>query len=405
LEQQDNTTLTQPKKNNNIARTAFAVLIAVSLFSSGWLFGSGRISVRSDGIIPIVETSETVPTAGLNELYTKLTANYDGDLTDAELLEGLKEGLAEATGDPFTEYLSVEDTESFNNDLDGKFEGIGAELGKEGNFVIIVAPLKGAPAAAAGVLPQDIILEIDGEDATGISITEAVNRIRGPKGETVNLTLVREGERIETPIVRDTITIDSVEWELLDNSVGYIAISRFGSDTVALARQAAGELTGQGATKIILDMRGNPGGLLDAAVDISNIWLKDGQIILEEKHDGKVVESYKAQGDAILGGVPTVVLVNQGSASASEIVAGALQDNGAATVIGQQSFGKGSVQRLIPLNSGGSLKVTIARWFTPSGINIDKEGITPDTIVELTAEDREADRDPQLDSAIESLTN
>lgn len=391
------------KKTNLVAWVTLGCLVALSMFASGWLIGSGRVSLRSEGIVPIVETNETVPTAGLNELYTKLVDNYDGDLTDEQLLDGLKEGLAEAAGDPFTEYLTAEETQSFNDDLDGKFEGIGAELGKEGSFVIIVAPLKGAPAEAAGVRPQDIILEIDGEDVTDISVTEAVNRIRGPKGETVTLTLIRDGERIETPIVRDTITIDSVEWELTDNSIGVITISRFGSDTTRLTRQAASELLSQGASKIILDMRGNPGGLLDAAVDVSNIWLKDGQTILEEKQDGVVVESFKASGDAILDGIPTVVLINEGSASASEIVAGALQDNGVATVTGEQSFGKGSVQRLINLSSGGSLKVTIARWFTPNGINIDKEGITPNNTVELTSDDIEAERDPQLDAAKSEL--
>lgn len=403
MEQQDNTYLTRPKQKNPAAWTILAVFVAVSLFTSGWLFGSDRISLRSDGIVPVVETSNQVPTDGLNELYSKLVTNYDGDLTEQELLEGLKEGLADAAGDPFTEYLSAEDTESFNDDLDGKFEGIGAELGKEGSFVIVVAPLKGAPAEAAGIQPQDIIIEIDGEDATDISITEAVNRIRGPKGETVTLTLVREGERVETSIVRDTITIESVEWELLEDSIGLITISRFGSDTVGLTQQAARELRDQGADKIVLDMRGNPGGLLDAAVGVSGVWLPQGTTVLEEKQDGKVVQSYKASGGALLEGISTVVLVNKGSASASEIVAGALQDTGAATVLGEQSFGKGSVQRLIPLSSGGSLKVTIARWFTPNGISIDKEGITPDTVVELTSEDREAERDPQLDAAKEAL--
>ena len=387
------------KSNRKTSIYTFAGLfVAVSLFTSGWLFGSGRLSIRTDGFVPTVEQSGTVPTDGLDELYNKLKSNYDGDASDAELLEGLKEGLANAVGDPFTEYLSAEETQEFNEGLNGTFEGIGAELGKEGNFVIIVAPIKGTPAANAGLQPQDIVVEINGESAADISVTEAVSRIRGPKGEEVKLTLIREGERVEVSIVRDTISIASVESEM-DNGVGIITISRFGNDTVKLAREAATDLKERGATKIVLDLRSNPGGLLDASVEVASIWLNKGSTVLEEKRGDEVIKTYKTNDLPILAGIPTVVLIDEGSASASEIVAGALKDNNAATLIGKTSFGKGSVQRLIPLDSGGSLKVTIARWFTPAGKNIDKEGISPDKEVDLTAEDREAGRDPQLDAA------
>jgi carboxyl-terminal processing protease len=270
--------------------------------------------------------------------------------------------------------------------------------------VIIVSPIKGAPAEKAGIQAQDIITKIDGEDATDISISEAVSRIRGPKGESVTLTIIRAGEEKEITIVRDTITIESVEWELSDKT-GIITISRFGDDTIALTKKAAQELKDQGATSIILDLRGNPGGLLDAAVGVSSVWLPKGSTVLEEKRNGQVVQTFKTTTQPILEGVPTVILINGGSASASEIVAGALHDNKAATLVGTKTFGKGSVQRVIPLSAGGSLKVTIARWFTPEGKNIDKEGIAPDTVVEITPEDREAERDPQLDAAKSQLQN
>jgi len=201
-------------------------------------------------------------------------------------------------------------------------------------------------------------------------VTEAVNRIRGPKGEEVVLTVIREGEQVVVPIVRDTIVIDSVEWEV-KGSEGVISISRFGEDTVALTRQAATELKNAGVSGMVLDMRGNPGGLLDAAVDVSAIWLPVGSTVLEEKRDGEVVQTYKTKTQPILAGIPTNILINGGSASASEIVAGALSDNGVATLVGEQSYGKGSVQRILDLRGGGSLKVTIARWFTPDGKNID----------------------------------
>jgi carboxyl-terminal processing protease len=401
---EDNQAVQSKNKDRKIAILSVAgLLAATSIFFSGWLVGSGRLSLRSDGIVPsITASSGSVPNQGLDELYSKLKTNYDGDLDDQELLEGLKEGLVQAADDPFTEYLSAEETKEFNEGLNGTFEGIGAELGKEGSFVIIVAPIKGTPADKAGVQPQDIIVEIDGEESTDISISEAVSRIRGPKGETVTLTVIRDGERVEIPIVRDTITIDSVESEVR-GEVGLMTISRFGDDTVVLARAAAQKLKDQGVKSIVLDLRGNPGGLLDASVDVASIWLAKGSTVLEEKRGGEIIKTYKTDDQPILQGIKTIVLINEGSASASEIVAGALKDNDAATLLGQTSFGKGSVQRLLQLNSGGSLKVTIARWFTPGGKNIDKEGIAPDTAVELTSEDREAERDPQLDAAIKKL--
>lgn len=379
-----------------------AVLVAISVFTSGWLFGSGRLSLQSNNIVPSVTTNSSAPRNGIDELYRQIVQNYDGEITDEEFLNGQKEGLARATGDPFTEYLDSEETTAFNESLDGTFEGIGAELGKEGNFVVIVAPIKGTPADQAGLRPQDIIAEIDGEPAADISISEAVQRIRGPKGEEVVLGIVRDGQQLDVSIIRDTITIDSVEWER-DGDTGIITISRFGNNTTSLARQAATELKEQGISDVVLDLRSNPGGLLDTSVDVAGIWLPRGSTVLEEKRGDEVIKTYKTSSQPILAGLPTIVLINEGSASASEIVAGALKDNNVARVFGMQSFGKGSVQRLIPLNSGGSVKVTIARWFTPEGKNIDEAGITPDVKVDLTSEDIEADRDPQLDEALEQL--
>lgn len=389
-------------KNTNRPTSFYAVpiaLLAVSIFASGWLFGSGRLSLRSQGLIPSVARSESIPDSGLNELYSEIVSNYDGEISEDQVLDGLKEGLAEAVGDPFTEYLSEEETKEFNEGLNGTFEGIGAELGREGEFVVIVSPIKGAPAEKAGLQPKDVILEIDGESATGISISDAVSRIRGPKGEQVALVLSREGERVEVSIIRDMITINSVEWRV-EGDIGIMSLSRFGDDTTMLVRRAATEFKDKKVSKVVLDLRNNPGGLLTGAVDVSSVWLPIGSTILEEKQNGVIVKTYRSEQSPILKDVKTVVLINEGSASASEIVAGALRDNKAATIIGEKSYGKGSVQRVIPLSFGGSLKVTIARWFTPSGATIDKEGIVPDTEVLLTTEDREAGRDPQLDAAL-----
>jgi len=386
-------------KNNPTLIAVIALFVAASVFASGYLIGSGRLSLRSNGLVPVVErASGNVPRDGIDEIYSQLINNFDGEISNEDILDGQKAGLVQAAGDPFTEYLSVSATKDFNEGLNGQFEGIGAELGKEGSFVIIVAPIKGTPADEAGIQPQDIIIEIDGESAADITISEAVNRIRGPKGETVTLTIIRDGAQVEVPIVRDTISIASVE-STIEGDLGILTISRFGDDTASLSKAAALEFKAAGVNKVIVDLRSNPGGLLDSSVEVASIWLNKGATVLEEKRNGQVIQTFKTSDQPILAGVPTIVLINEGSASASEIVAGALKDNDAATLLGATSFGKGSVQRLLPLNGGGSLKVTIARWFTPDGKNIDKEGIEPDTAVELTAEDRTEDRDPQLDAA------
>ncbi len=384
-----------------VAVVSFALVV---MFGLGYLLGDGRISFNKAPTIDFSEEAgDEFSTADLQEIYNKLVENYDGEFDVNDLEEGLKRGFVAAVGDTYTEYLSPEETSEFNASLNGTFEGIGAELGKEGNFVVIVSPIKGAPAEAAGVQPLDVILEIEGEDAADITISEAVQRIRGEKGTDVTLTLLRDGERVETTITRDTIDIPSVEWEVQDG-VGVITIGRFGDDTVELTRQAAKEFSDAGINDIILDMRGNPGGLLDAAVGVADVFLDKGATILEEKKEDVVVKSFTSANAPILADEDVVVLINEGSASASEIVAGALKDNNRASLVGQTSFGKGSVQQLIPLQDGGALKVTIARWFTPAGKNIDKEGIEPDESVELTNDDREAERDPQADRARVLLT-
>lgn len=389
--------------NKKILLSIGVLLIVVATFVSGYLIGSGQIKLSFDnGAVPEISRYDEAPDDGLDQLYSALKSNYDGSISDEDALIGLKSGLVAAAGDPYTEYLSPEEKTAFEEGLNGSFEGIGAELSREGTFIIVVSPIKGTPAFRAGIQPRDIIVEIDGESATGITVSEAVNRIRGPKGEEVVLGIVRNGQQLDVPIIRDTISIPSVEVEM-NGDIGIITVGRFGTDTNTLMEEAAQELKEKGAKAVILDLRGNPGGLLDSAVHMSGLWLESGKDILLEKRGDEVVKRFTADGSATLKGLPTVVLINGGSASASEIVAGALHDNGAATLIGEQSFGKGSVQRLIDLSDGGSLKVTIARWYTPSDKNIDKEGITPDQKVELTPEDLEADRDPQLDAALKSL--
>ncbi|MDO8265900.1 MAG: S41 family peptidase [Candidatus Saccharibacteria bacterium] len=392
------------KNKSNLFRNVKLAILSLLIFSSGWLVGGEKIKLNSTDIdnVSSLDSSGNLSTEGLQELYEELVSNYDGDIKNEDLVNGIKDGLVASVGDTYTEYLSAEETADFNSDLNGTFEGIGAELGKQDNFIVIIAPIKGTPADKAGIQPQDIITEINGESTADISVTDAVKKIRGEKGTEVKLKLIRDGEQVEVSIIRETIDIASVESKI-ENGIGIIQISRFSSDTTELVEKAAKEFNEAGVAKVVLDMRGNPGGLLDQAVGVASVWLDKGATVLEEKRGGETVETFTTNSAPLLKGIKTVVMIDEGSASASEIVAGALKDNGAATLLGQKSYGKGSVQQLISLNGGGSLKVTIARWYTPGGKNIDKEGIEPDVKAEITAEDIKADRDPQLDVAIQFL--
>lgn len=388
------------KKKTTLGRQLKLLIIAAVLFGSGILVGSGRVKLNNGGLDTIARGSngDSLSTDGLQELYDKLKGNYDGDVSKDALLDGLKKGAVAAVGDPYTVYMSPTEAEDFNADLDGQFEGIGAELAQEEGVIVIVSPIKGTPAEKAGLQPRDILVEINGESAAEMTVTDAVKKIRGEKGTEVKLAVARNGEKLEFTIVRDTIDIPSVEWKEEDG-IGIITVSKFSSDTTGLVRKAAQELVDKKITKVILDLRGNPGGLLEQAVGVSEIWLEKGSTVLDEKRGGEVVQSFKAEKTPLFKDIKTIVLINEGSASASEIVAGALKDNNKATLMGEKSFGKGSVQQLIELSNGGALKVTIARWYTPGGRNIDKEGIAPDKEVMRTTDDIKNKRDPQLDAA------
>lgn len=401
--------LKQQKRSSKVSsflRGFFIVIGLAGIFILGVAVGQGRVSWgnRFVGQSRNTKLPNDLDYSSVETVYDTLRANYDGELEEDKILDGLKAGLAEATGDPYTEYMNAEAAQQFKNDLNGTFSGIGAELGKEKDFIVIVSPIAGFPAEKAGLKPKDIITEINGESAYNLTITEAVTKIRGEKGTEVTIKVIRDQKQeLEFKIVRDTIKIPSVESEIIEGNIGYLKISRFSEDTVQLSREAATRFKQADVKGVILDVRSDPGGLLDASISISSIWLPKGKTVLEEKRGDAVIRTYTASGGAILEGVPTVVLINGGSASASEIVAGALKDNNAATIIGEKSFGKGSVQQLEQLRSGGVLKVTIARWYTPGGKNIDKEGITPDQEIKRSEEDITANRDPQKDKALELL--
>lgn len=379
-----------------------SIFVAFGLFYFGIMVGSGQVSLSFSRTA--VKENASLPNkldySSVDQVYKVLKQKYDGKLDEDKLILGLKKGLVEATGDPYTTYLDSTEAKDLNESLNGSFSGIGAELGKEGEFITVVAPLAGNPAEKAGLRAQDIIVKINGEDAVGMTVDKAVKKIRGEKGTSVKLGIVRGQEKINLDITRDTITIASVETKILDNNVGYIKISRFADDTTALTQKAADDFKAKNVKGIVLDLRNDPGGYLNSAVDVSCQWLKSDQKVVEERRGDSVVKANTCDKNGLLVGIKTAVLINEGSASASEITAGALKDNGAATLVGVKSYGKGSVQEITKLATGDILKVTIAKWFTPNGKNINKEGIQPDTKLEITEDNLKNKQDPQLDRAL-----
>jgi carboxyl-terminal processing protease len=328
--------------------------------------------------------------------------------SDIKMFYGAIEGMVASVGDPYTVFFDPDYAQKFNSELDGEFEGIGAEIGMKNDDLTVIAPLPGTPADKAGIKAGDRILAIDGIDTTGMLVDDAVTRIRGTKGTKVTLTIMRDTFKVPKDIVitRDQITVDSVTWKMEDVSgkkVAHITISEFNDKTTDAFNAAVGNILLQNPVGVILDLRNNPGGYLDAAVSVAGEWIQHGTVVTEKFGDG-TSKPYVSDGNARLADMPTVVLINGGSASASEIVAGALQDDKKATLVGEQSFGKGSVQDYTEFADGSALKLTIALWYTPNDHNINKQGITPDVVVKLTPDDFNADRDPQLDRAHDILT-
>lgn len=378
-------------------------VIAVVIFELGLNIGNGRITIgRAQSGLPA-----SLNYASLAQEYTALRENYDGKLTAKQLLNGAKAGLAQATNDPYTEYFTPSEAKNFTNELNNSFSGIGAELGADSSGDIeIIAPISGSPAAKAGLQPKDIIATIDGKSASGLSPDAAVNEIRGPAGTKVTLGIVRgDSQQLTFTITRQNISVPTVQPKILDGNIGYMQVTTFGDDTGALAAKAANTFKNDQVKGIVLDLRDNPGGLVTSAVDLTSLWLPSGKTIMQEKRGTVVEQTYAATGDDILQGIPTVVLVNGGSASASEITAGALHDNGAARIIGTQSYGKGVVQEILDLSGGAQLKVTVASWYRPDGQNINHKGITPDQVVNLTSADSNAGNDTQLNAALSYLAS
>ncbi|MFH1565231.1 MAG: S41 family peptidase [bacterium] len=346
------------------------------------------------------------------DVWNRVMKSYvDKPVSQTKMLYGSLSGMVAAAGDPYTMFFDPEIAFKFQQELEGNFEGIGAEIGIKNDRLTVIAPLPDTPAEKAGLRPSDKIYFIGDVDTSNISTDEAVSLIRGPKGTTVVLKIWRDNngeDLINIPIVRDKINVISVTWEKIKNeetgnNIAYIKIRHFDEKVDAVLDEVASEVLSSRPDGIILDLRSNPGGYLDRSINVASKWIAKGDAVVKEKDsEGDIIE-YDSSGRSSFAGIKTVVLINGGSASASEIVAGALQDYGLATLVGKTSFGKGSVQDYQNLEDGSALKITVARWLTPKDRFIDKEGITPDIEVELSDEDYNTNRDPQLDRAVEFL--
>ncbi len=329
------------------------------------------------------------------------------ELNSQEMVWGAISGLAGSLQDPYTVFFPPEEKKLFESEVKGNFEGVGMEIGIKNNILTVVAPLKDTPAYRAGLKPGDKLLKINGTLSSGLALDEAIRLIRGPKGTEVKLLISREGEKEprEIAVVRDIINIPTLETEIKTGNIFVIKLYNFSENSPLVFRNALREMIESKSDKLVIDLRNNPGGYLEASVDIASWFLPMGKVVAREKFGTGEEELYRSRGYDVFGdNFRMAILINQGSASASEILAGALKEHGKAVLVGEKTFGKGSVQELAPVTESTSLKITIASWLTPNGRSISKEGLEPDFEVKLSKEDSEAGRDPQMEKALQLLS-
>lgn len=389
----------------NLSKISTALLL-VLVFAAGFVIGN-EISISNAQDIPaaIGDTDEAF--APLFEVYQAIQARYvdANDVEVPELVNGAITGMVDALGDPYSSYLDPSAYEQFTSDLSGNVEGIGVVIrtDEDTGEIFVVSLIKGAAAEAAGVQPGDIFVEVDGESVVGYNQSDLATLVRGPAGTDVTVTFRRSGELITIDITRVRFEVPNVEAEVLDGNIAYISMAEFSDTSRIQLEEAFEDLDVNNSNGLIFDLRGNPGGLLSAAVDVASFFIEDGVILYESFADGSE-RVFEATGDYGDIAVPIVVLVDEGSASASELVSGAMQDRDVAVVIGEVSFGKGTVQTLQPLTNNGALRITIARYLLPSRTWIHELGVEPDIIIPYDIVEDGEDIDPQLDAAIDFLT-
>lgn len=382
----------------------FPVLLVVGFAA---FFGLG-IWVGATKVAYHVPQPGTIDFSLFWDAYGKLQQNFINPekIDNQKVIYGAIEGMTKSLGDPYTSFFNPEEAKKFQQELSGSFEGIGVEIGIKKGQLTVVAPIKGTPGQMAGLQSGDIIVKIGDKNTTDMTTEEAVSLIRGPKGTDVTLSIFREGwDKVkDIKITRATIEIPAVEWEIKDGDVAYIHMYQFNDSLSSNFKTIALQILQSPAKKIVLDLRDNPGGYLNVSQEIAGWFLKKGQTVtIESFGNDKQSEIYKAQGNETFVNYPIVVLINQGSASASEILAGSLRDNRNIKLIGTKSFGKGSVQSVLDLRGGSFLKITIAKWLTPNGNSISEVGLDPDIKVENTDSDIELKKDPQLNKALEII--
>lgn len=379
-----------------------AIVAAVATLAVGVFVGINWHNFAPN-ILPYLgfQATSTNDWSDLDEVYSSLISNYDGDIDKAQLIEGAKKGMVASVGDIYTEYMTSEEASEYQAALHGDIgAGIGIEMALREGYVRVIRTLPDNPAGKAGVKAGDIIYKIDDEEVYNDSTDIIATKLRGAAGTKVKLTVVRDGEEKSFTLTRETINNVSA-YVTYDGSTAIITVTRFDNDTGTIVQKIVNseEFKAKNIKKVILDLRSNGGGYVSAAKDLLSLWIDGDSILIQKGANLRDNTTYANRGQATLANMPTIVLVNGGTASASEIVAGALKDYGKATILGETTYGKGVVQTLLDLSDGTLLKVTTARWYTPKGNSINGEGITPDIEVELTYDDTNHSRDPQLDAA------
>lgn len=396
-----------------LAYIVLSVVLLVGVFSLGAYVGYSR-RPAIEKVLSVANKEPHVETTADFDSFWKVwnllneKSIYAKKVTDEERVWGAISGLAASLGDPYTVFFDPAENKLFNEEIHGSFGGIGAEIGMKDDVLTVVAAIRDTPAFKAGLKSGDKILKIDSTATNDMTVDKAISLIRGEKGTLVTLTILRSGESVtrELKIIREDIQIPTIDTEMLAGNIFQIKFYSFSENSANLFRNALETFKSSGSHKLIIDLRGNPGGYLDAAVNIGSWFIDEGKTIVSEDFGAshKPV-TYRSRGPRLFDDtLNLVVLVDGGSASASEILAGALREQGIATLVGQKTFGKGSVQELLPVTENTSLKVTVAKWLTPNGISISDQGLDPDVVVPFTQKDADAKKDPQLDKAIEILT-
>jgi len=378
-------------KKESVAVTAVLILAIINsclIYMIGYRFGNANYINEKRAISSNYITENVIDYPDLSTFWKvwdliKTKSVKRNEITNDKLVEGAINGLISALNDPFSEFLNKEQSSALAEELVGQFDGIGAEISKKDDYITIVSPLEGSPAEKAGLLPNDQILKVDDTNVSGMTVNEVVKLIKGPAGTSVNLTIGRKGitEPKVISVTRATINLPSVGWQMLPGDIAYIKIYNFNDQVNSAFDQAAKEIFVNHPKGIILDLRNNPGGYFDSALHLGKYFFTPGSVMVKEDFGNAITKDYPVYGNAIFAYLPTVVLVNEGSASASEIMAGALKDLNKATLVGQKTYGKGSVQELIPIDKNQNLKLTIAHWLTPNGTLIQDKGIIPDYVV------------------------